>query len=104
MQVSTSGEYCPNGCGWNERIHNYRIIPIASDHTEPSKDSKPCPFCEHTALLELYSKDRQRVAECLWNVLLNDLYEIARDTEDHKEIWVLDHRVREFIRATRVKK
>lgn len=64
---------------------------------------KPCPFCKHTTLLELYSKDRQRVAEYLWDVLLNDLYEIAQDTEDVKEIWVLDHRVRNFIRKTRVK-
>ena len=64
---------------------------------------KKCPFCKHTSLFGTYPKDRQSVAECLWNVLLNDLYEIARDTEDHKEIWALDHRVRNFIRATRVK-
>lgn len=64
---------------------------------------KSCPFCKHTTLLELYSKDRQRVAEYLWEVLLNDLYEIAQDTEDDKEIWVLNHRVRNFIRKTRVK-
>lgn len=70
---------------------------------ERMTELKSCPFCKHTTLLELYSKDRQRVAEYLWNVLLNDLYEIARDTEDHKEIFVLDRRVRNFIRATRVK-
>lgn len=64
---------------------------------------KTCPFCKHTTLLELYPNDRQRVAECIWDVLLNDLYEIAKDTEDHKEIWALDHRVRKFIRSTRVK-
>ena len=66
-------------------------------------ESESCPFCKHTTLLELYPKDRQRVAEYLWDVLLNDLCEIARDIEDHKEIWVLDRRIREFIRATRVK-
>ena len=68
-----------------------------------TEELKPCPFCMHTTLLEIYSRDRQRVAECLWDVLLNDLYEIAQDTEDHKEIWVLDHRVRQFIRTTRFK-
>ena len=90
MQVGTSGEYCPNGCGWNERIKNYRILvspPIsASDHTESSKESKPCPFCAHTAL-------------CLWDILLNDLYMISKDIEDDKEIMAIDCRIRNFIRA-----
>ena len=44
MQVGTSGEYCPNGCGWNMRIQNYRV-PVSpplsvSDRTEPIKWSK----------------------------------------------------------------
>ena len=34
MQVSTWGEYCPNGCGWN--MH----ILTVSDRTEPIKGSK----------------------------------------------------------------
>lgn len=52
MQISTSGEYCPNGCGWNGRINNYQI-PLSRDHTEKSEKVnesqidflKPCPFC-----------------------------------------------------------
>lgn len=64
---------------------------------------KKCPFCKHTSLLKTYPKDRQCVAECLWNVLLNDLYEMARDREDHMEIWALDRRIRNFIRETRMK-
>lgn len=63
MQISTTGEYCPNGCGWNERINNYRIIPIASDHTEPSKELLPCPFCGKE--LHRYEEDGEWVIECL---------------------------------------
>ena len=64
---------------------------------------KQCPFCKHTHLLKLWPEDPQRVTEELWGVLLADLYELAKDDEDNKEIWVLDHRIRTFIRSTRVK-
>lgn len=93
---------------WDSETKNwcrYNDLPAINEglcgHHEPM--NRVCPFCKHTTLLELYPNDRQRVAEYLWNVLLNDLYEIAKDTEDHKDILVLDRRVRNFIRATRVK-
>lgn len=43
----------------------------------------------------------QTIAEYRWNVLMNDLLEMAKDTEDHKEILAIDRRVRNFIKATR---
>ena len=81
-----------------------RIVPPGAERRgKRMTELKSCPFCKHTHLLELWPKDPQRVAEELWDVLLADLYELAKDDEDNKEIQVLDHRIRKFIRATRVK-
>lgn len=65
---------------------------------------KPCPFCKHTYYLEIWPDEPELVAEKMWGMLEEDLYKMIKDDDDLKEVWALDHRIRNLIRKQRIKR
>lgn len=67
-------------------------------------DLLPCPFCKHTYYLEIWPDEPELVAEKMWGMLEEDLYKMIKDDDDLKEIWAIDHRIRNLIRKQRTKR
>jgi len=73
-------------------------------HTPSRTAGKECPFCKHTYYLEIWPDEPELVAEKMWGVLEEDLYKMIKDDDDLKEVWALDHRIRNLIRKQRIKR